>query len=242
MPEPTAFVLALRASTTELITDLAGLEWSATEVGAASLCEGWTRGHVLTHIARNADGIADTIAGALRGTIVERYPDGWDARNAAIAAGADRPFPALVSDVADSAARLAAVLEAVRAADGWDLPTAEEQTPQSWVYRRWREVVVHHVDLATSYTPEDWPPMFVSTELADAASSLAKRVSAGAIRVTVTAEGSLTSDYVGKEWRAGEGEPVEVSGPDWAVLAWLAGRGSVASSALSGTPALLSWR
>lgn len=242
MSEPSAFLLALRSSTADLLTGLDGLAWSSADVAAPSLCEGWTRGHVLTHIARNADGIADTIAGALRGSIVERYPGGWDARNATISAGAGRPFAELVADVRDTAARLAAVLDDVHDADGWDLPTAEEQTPSTWVYRRWREVVVHHVDLAAAYTPDQWPPMFVSTELADAASSLAKRVTDGAVRVRVTAEGSLTSDYVGNEWVAGVGEPVDVRGPDWAVLAWLAGRGSVVASALTGTATLGKWR
>ena len=241
MPAPTPYLLELRAATDGLVSGLSSVDWSAADVAAPSLCEGWTRGHVLTHIARNADGIADTIAGALRGEIVERYPDGWDARNAAIDAGSARPFGALVADVRDSASRLAAVLDDVDAADGWELPTAEEQTPESWVYRRLREVVVHHVDLAADYTPDDWPPGFVGAELADAASSLAKRVD-GAVHVTVTEEGSVGSDHVGNEWSAGEGDPVEVCGPDWAVLAWLTGRGSAASSALTATPTLRSWR
>ena len=199
---------------------------------------------MLTHIARNADGIADTIAGALRGSIVERYPGGWEARNLAIADGAGRPFSELVSDVRDSAARLDSVFDDVRSADAWTLPTTEEQTPSTWVYRRWREVLVHHVDLAASYTPDQWPPLFVSTELGEAASSLAERVTDGAVRVRVTAEGSVASDFVGKEWVAGvgSGSPVDVSGPDWAVLAWLTGRGSLVSAVLSGTATLGKWR
>lgn len=242
MPEPTAFLLALRASTADLLAGLDRLPWSAADVAAPSLCAAWTRGHVLSHISRNADGIADTVVGALRGEIVERYPAGWDARNAAIAAGAGRRFDELVADVRDSASRLDAAFSAVHDADGWDLPSAEEQTPASWVYRRWREVLVHRVDLAADYTPDRWPPLFVSTELGDAVRSLPKRVSDGAVLVRVTADGSLTADYVGKEWRAGEGEPVEVSGPDWAVLAWLTGRSPAAAPALTATPALGAWR
>jgi maleylpyruvate isomerase len=197
---------------------------------------------VLTHIARNADGIADTIEGALRGEIVERYPDGWDARNAAIDAGSTRAYEALVEDVRDSAARVDRALEAVRQVDGWALPTAEHGTPEGWVYRRTREVLVHHVDLAGEYTPDRWPALFVSTELPEAAKSLDRRVTDGAVRVTVTADGSLSSDHVGTEWRAGSGEPVDVSGPDWAVLVWLAGRGAAAGEALTATPPLGEWR
>jgi maleylpyruvate isomerase len=242
MPAPTSLLRTLHSATADLVAGLDHLAWSAADVAAPSLCAGWTRGHVLTHIARNADGIADTITGALRGEIVERYPGGWDARNAAIDAGSRRPFPELVADVRESAARLEQAFSAAGDVDGWDLPTAEHHTPSSWVFRRLREVVVHRVDLAADYTPDQWPAAFVSAELDDAASSLAKRVSSGAVRVRVTAEGSLTPDHVGKEWAAGSGDPVEVSGPDWAVLAWLTGRGAAAASALTATPQLSEYR
>jgi maleylpyruvate isomerase len=242
MSEPTAHLLALRASTADLLQGLDGLHWSDAEVAAPSLCDGWTRGHILTHLARNAQGIADTLAGALRGEIVERYPDGWEARNAAIESGAGRPYAALVADVRDTAERLDRVLGALHDAGGWGLPTAEDQTAASWVRRRWREVEIHRVDLAADYTPDRWPPLFVVTELPDAAESLASRVSS-AVHVTVTAEGSLSREMVGREWEAGSGgDAVEVRGPDWAVLAWLAGRAAVASSALSAVPPLGPWR
>lgn len=241
MSEPTAFLLALRASTADLLKGLQSLHWSEADVAAPSLCTGWTRGHVLTHIARNAQGIADTLAGALRGELVERYPDGWAARNAAIDAGAARPYSELAADVRDTAQRLDRVLGAIGDADGWGLPTAEGQTAESWVRRRWREVEVHRVDLAADYAPDRWPPLFVTTELTEAAETLAKRAE-GAVHVVVTAGGSLAPDHVGDEWRAGEGDTVEVSGPDWAVLAWLMGRGAAASSALTATPPLGNWR
>jgi maleylpyruvate isomerase len=199
---------------------------------------------VLTHIARNADGIADTVEGALRGEIVERYPGGFAARNEAIAAGAGRPFDELVADIRRAAGRVDDAFTAVVETDGWELPTAEGGTPAGWVYRRLREVLVHRVDLAAGYTPDQWPALFVATELGPAASDLAKRVTDGAVVVRVTPDGSLTPDYAGTEWRAGSGsgEPTEVSGPDWAVLAWLAGRGSAAAAALSATPTLREWR
>lgn len=241
MSEPTAHLLALRASTADLVQGLAELQWSDADVAAPSLCAGWTRGHVLTHIARNAEGIADTIAGALRDEIVERYPGGWDARNAAIDDGARRPYAALVADVRDTAERLDRVLGAVGEADAWGKPTAEDGTPEGWVYRRWREVEVHRVDLAADYSPDRWPPLFVTTVLGESMDSLESRVD-GAVHVTVTADGSIAPEHVGTEWRAGEGEPTEVRGPDWAVLAWLIGRPAAAPDALTATPPLRPWR
>jgi maleylpyruvate isomerase len=241
MSEPTAYLQALRASTADLVQGLLALRWSEAEVAAPSLLPGWTRGHVLTHLARNADGIGDTLAGALRGEIVERYPGGKDARNAAIDAGAGRPFAALVADVRESADRLDRVLGAVSDADGWGLPSEDGDPAEAWVLRRWREVEVHRVDLASDYTPDRWPPLFVTSLLAEVAATLEKRVES-AVRVTVSAEGSLAPDFVDWAWTTGEGEPVDVRGPDWAVLAWLVGRPSVAAGALSATPALGEWR
>jgi maleylpyruvate isomerase len=241
MSEPTAHLLALRAATADLIKGLTALHWSDADVAAPSLCPGWTRGHVLTHIARNADGIADTLAGALNGEVVARYPGGREARDSAIEAGARRPYAALLADVRESADRLDRVLGAVGDADGWALSTEDNRPADSWVYRRWREVEVHRVDLAADYTPDRWPPLFVAQELRQAAGTLPSRV-AGAVHVTVTANGSVTTDLVAQEWTAGEGTPVEVRGPDWAVLAWLTGRAQAARGALSATPPLAEWR
>lgn len=241
MSEPTAYLLALRASTADLVQGLTSLQWSDADVAAPSLCQGWTRGHVLTHVARNAEGITDTIAGALRGEMVERYPDGWDARNAAIEAGAGRPYAALVADVRDTAARLDRVLGAVGEVDGWGLATAEDGTPEGWVWRRWREVEIHRVDLRTDYTPDRWPPLFVTAALTEAVESLNERVE-GAVRVEVTETGSLAPEHVGAEWVVGDGEAVDVRGPDWAVLAWLTGRTDAAGGALTATPPLHAYR
>lgn len=106
MTDRLALLPALHRSTADLLPGLAAEQWTAADVAAPSLCEGWTRGHVLTHLARNADGIAATLAGALRGEIVERYPGGWDARNRAIDEGAGRPFAEILADVQTSAYRL----------------------------------------------------------------------------------------------------------------------------------------
>lgn len=240
MPEPTAYLHALRASTADLVQGLEATQWSDDDVRAPSLCTGWTRGHVLTHLARNADGIAATLAGALRGEIVERYPDGWDARNAAIEEGAGRPVAALLADVAESSERLDRVIGAIADSDGWQLPTAKNHPAEHWLPQRWREIEIHRVDFAGDYTPDRWPPLFVATLLPEVAASLAARATEP-LRVTVAAEGSLTTDLVGQTWTAGDGDATEVEGPDWAVLAWLVGRPAAAGDALSATPELGAW-
>ena len=241
MSEPTAYLHALRASTADLVKGLHDLQWSDADVAAPSLLPGWTRGHVLTHLARNADGIADTLAGALRGELVPRYPNGMDGRDADIEAGAPRPFAALAADVRDSADRLDRVFAAVADAAGWELPTEHGDPAETWVWRRWREVEIHHVDLASDYTPDRWPALFVTNAFDEAVPSLESRIS-GAVRVSVTADGSVAPDHVGQSWTVGAGEPVDVRGPDWAVLAWMSGRAAAAADALSAAPELAPWR
>src|SRR4051794_13052668 len=225
MPEPTRLLQTLRASTADLVLGLETARWSDADVAADSLCRGWSRGHVLTHLARNADGIAATLKGALHGETVPRYPDGWDARNADIDAGAERPAATLVADVRESAQRLDRVLGAVHDADGWRLPTEDGHPAEHWLFARWKEVEIHRVDLAGDYPPRRWPAQLLVALLPDVLAGLAER-SPGALRVTITEAGSTAPELVGRTWAAGEdGSPVEVAGPDWAVLAWATGRG-----------------
>src|SRR3954468_423604 len=101
-----AALLVLRASTGDLLAALASTRWSDADVAAPTLLPDWTRGHVLTHLARNADGIGRTLGGALRGEVVPRSPDGPAGRDADIELGAKRPATELIADVVDSAERL----------------------------------------------------------------------------------------------------------------------------------------
>ena len=243
MPEPIAFLQALRASTADLLQGLDEQNWGDAELTAPSLLDGWTRGHLLTHLARNADGITATVSGGLRGEIVARYPDGWDARNAAISDGASRPYSAQVADLVESGERLDRVFTAVGEADKWDVPTDDDRPARDWLLWRVREVEVHRVDLDAGYSPQQWPPIMVAELFASVAATLPDRATCP-VRVEVTADGSLGPDHVGSVLTAGEGSDgvVEVSGPDWAVLAWLVGRGGVVGDALTATPELRPWR
>ncbi|MEO6885764.1 MAG: maleylpyruvate isomerase N-terminal domain-containing protein, partial [Jatrophihabitantaceae bacterium] len=138
---------ALRFSTAALLRGLAAEQWSDTDVRAASLLPDWTRGHVLTHIARNADGIALTLSGALRGEVLARYPHGRQGRAADIEAGACRSAAELLADVNESAERLDRTYAAVADADGWELPTDDQHPTSAWILARWQEVEIHRVDL-----------------------------------------------------------------------------------------------
>jgi maleylpyruvate isomerase len=142
----------------------------------ASLLPGWSVGHVLTHIARNADGMLNLVTWAVTGVPTTMYASA-DARNADIEEGAGRPAAVLVADVLDSAARLREALDELVAAGpealerllvfGAPPPGTPPDTPaRALPYARLREVEIHHVDLGLpSYTPADWPDAFVERTL-----------------------------------------------------------------------------
>jgi maleylpyruvate isomerase len=147
-------------------------------VGQPSRLPGWTIGHVLTHIARNADGHTRRLEGALNGIEVPRYPGGPAERERDIQAGAARTARQLYEDVDESAQRLEATW-ARSAAAGWPnaqlLATDHYPTTGSPV-RRLREVEVHHVDLGLGYDVTDWPDEYVAWELPVALERLPKRL------------------------------------------------------------------
>ncbi|MGL5866519.1 MAG: maleylpyruvate isomerase N-terminal domain-containing protein [Dermatophilaceae bacterium] len=156
----------LAAHTARLLRSARGLD----DPGAASLCAGWTRGHVLTHLARNADGLAALVRAAVDGTGETMYA-GEAARDADIEAGAVRPLDALVADVESSAATLATALSRLTPEHA-ERPA--ERTPGGLTLRagtlpllRVREVVYHHVDLDAGFGFGDVEPELVTAFLAD---------------------------------------------------------------------------
>ena len=160
---------------------LAGL--TDADARRPSLLPGWTVGHVLTHLARNADSLVRMLEGASRGGVAHQYPGGNKQRAADIEAGAGRPAPELVADVIESARRLeetwAATPEEVRRT-GQGRVVSGLWALAELPFRRWREVEIHHVDLGLGYGIEDWPDAYVEAELARALSSLDARLPAGA--------------------------------------------------------------
>ena len=132
---------------------------------APSLLPEWTVGHVLTHIARNADSMVRVLDAAERGEVAERYPG--DSRNAGIEAGSGRPASAQVADVAESSQRLEAAWARQTRWEGLSRePDGREVTVASLVLGRWKEVEVHRADLGLGYGPEDWPGELVREDLA----------------------------------------------------------------------------
>jgi maleylpyruvate isomerase len=148
------------------LEDMLGGGLGDLDAAAPSLLPGWTIGHVLTHLARNADSMTWVLESAERGELVERYPGGVEGRNADIEAGAGRPAAEQVADVTASDERLDAAIAAHTRWDGRSRELAGRVIPVGeLLFLRWREVEVHRYDLGLGYRFEDWPAAYARTEL-----------------------------------------------------------------------------
>jgi maleylpyruvate isomerase len=139
-------------------------EWYRVESALPS----WTRGHVLTHLARNAEGLARLLEFAARGEVGEQYTGGMTARNEAIEQGATRGVGDLVADVRRTIYLLEGAWNSA-SAESWQgtgiLSSGARIPVREVVFRRWREVEVHHADLLASVSFADWSPEFVRRDL-----------------------------------------------------------------------------
>jgi maleylpyruvate isomerase len=187
------------------------------DVSAPSLLPGWAQGHVLTHIARNADGYVNLLTWARTGVETPMY-ESLERRNADITDGAGRPLDEQLADLAASARRFADAVDAMTPA-AWGAKVRHLSgrilTPQQIVWARWREVEVHHVDLNASYRPADWPEAFTLHLLREVAADFAGWNSG------LTA----SADDLSFEAKIGAAPaPITVRGPARAIAAWLIGR------------------
>ena len=136
------------------------------DVRAPSRLPGWTVGHVLTHVARNADSIVRVLEASARGEIVERYAGGYAGRAAGIEAGASRPAAEQVDDVRSTIWRLEQTWSGDVDWDGRSLePGGREMAVRELPHQRRREVEVHRVDLGLGDEPADWPAEYVRLDL-----------------------------------------------------------------------------
>lgn len=149
----------------QLIEALDGAQ--EADVGQPSRLPGWTVGHVLTHIARNAEGIGRMLSAAADGEIGDMYPGGKDRRHADIETGALRSLSDLREDVASTAAALQEVFLQLPATawSGTGRMIAGDVPIGSLPFLRRREVLVHHVDLGLGFEAEQWPIDYVRDEL-----------------------------------------------------------------------------
>lgn len=171
---PTDLVDGCVAAHATLLADIARLPDEVAR--RPSRLPGWSVGHVLTHIARNADSVVWRLEGAARGELRDQYPGGLEQRAGDIEAGAGRPAAELVRDVQQTADAVERVMADLSPA-AWDAPSRTSkgvvENSRDAALSRWREVVVHHGDLGLGPVP--LPPALVEVWLPRELPRLAER-------------------------------------------------------------------
>ena len=223
-------VEAVLEATTRYLVAIEAL--SDDDLRAPSALPGWTRGHVLGHVALNAQGLGRALRGARRGEPTTIY-DSNEARDADIEERATGSAADLVAFNQLAALQLAGELRLMKA-----LVTVE-RTPggpvvdaAKVVEMRWREVEIHFADLLSGYRPSDWPAPFASYLLDE----VARDRGAAGLDLTLHVRDQERTVLVGK---GGHG----VAGTAGDLAWWLVGRG--AGEGLTSTrelPELGAWR
>ncbi len=182
---------------------------------APSLLPGWSRAHVATHIARNADALRRLIAATLAGDPAPLYPSASLKYND-IERGAERPGIDLHVDLDTAAGELANLMDRV---EDWTVPVRlpAGEFPLSVVTLiRLQELILHHLDLRTAFSWQDVDPIPGGWLLHW--TTLLMRDDASLPAVDIASDNGTTASI------GGVGERRAVSGPDAALWTWLTGR------------------
>ncbi|MBK8734058.1 MAG: maleylpyruvate isomerase family mycothiol-dependent enzyme [Actinomycetales bacterium] len=185
-----------------------------------SLCEGWTRGHVLTHIARNAEGLGNLVTWAVTKVETPMYASA-QARNDAIEAGSGRSMSTLRDDIRNASTWLGLGARALSPADDATPLTVRggvSDRASGLATRRLREVVYHHVDLLAGYSFHDVPAALVADFLGDEVGHLSADPTAPPM-ILRTDEGD---EYVVGDIALAGDRTAYLSGSRAALLGWLA--------------------
>lgn len=175
MPQADAAWLVSQVARSQARLDASLAALTDGQVRAASALPGWTRGHVLAHIAGNARTAAEMFEGYARGEDIEQYAGSPTRREAEIEADGNRSAAELVELVRQTGARC---LAAYRSMPDWE-GTLRWQSGRRPVTRgpvsRWREIEIHRLDLDLGSTFSDWSLEFVEFHLARELPRLSER-------------------------------------------------------------------
>jgi maleylpyruvate isomerase len=155
----------LDAATQRLIDETRIL--TGPDLRAPSLLPGWSRAHVLAHLARGADAMRSLLIGARSGQDRPAY-----ASPVARAADIDRSAAAgaqeLVEDLADSAMALRTFMRQLPA-EAWRYQVqvlgGSRFPARQLLIRRLAEVELHHCDLGIGYGHDQWSAACAAMEL-----------------------------------------------------------------------------
>ncbi|GAA1128750.1 hypothetical protein GCM10009630_28230 [Kribbella jejuensis] len=215
----------VRAIADQLLALTAGLDEDTAR--GDSVLPGWTRGHVITHLANFSEAMTRQVEEALQGRLIEVYDGGRPARDAAIESGAHRPAADLKTHLTQAVTTLMTSWEKVGPTD-WPLPILHRNSNlAAGLQATWRELTIHTSDLNLGINPATWSEDFC-LHLLDF------------LRPRTPDNIHLILQSPTTTWENGTGEEVELAGALTDLTAWYAGRpapGPITGS----TPELLPW-
>ncbi|QUF03234.1 maleylpyruvate isomerase family mycothiol-dependent enzyme [Actinosynnema pretiosum subsp. pretiosum] len=238
MQDALAGLAEVERATAELYRVVDGFDLAS--VREPSLLPGWSRAHVMTHLARGADALLNLLTWAKTGVEHPMYLSMAD-READIAEGGARPPTLLRADLDAASQRLAAAIRDLPAT-AWEAEVAHPVKGPILAGRvpwmRLGEVWVHLVDLDAGFGFADVPEDLHELLLNEAVGVYADREGVPPVRLEVA-----LPDGRQRTWElpagAGSDAPV-ISGGAAEVIGWLTGRGD--GSGLEGrVPTLPRW-
>ena len=185
---------------------------------------GWSRAHVVTHLARNADALVNLLTWARTGVEHPMYASNAD-RDADIEEGAGRLAQVLIEDLRAAADRFMAAA-AKQPEPAWSSPvTARRPVPfpaANIPSMRLHELWVHMVDLDAGVTFDDVPEDHLEHLVAEAVTRHISRPDGKRVRLTVELPGDRERVW---DLLNGRDDPRhDVTGGAAAAVAWLTGR------------------
>lgn len=235
-PTTTAAINAVGEATSRLqaAVDKAVEIGGAGTMGAPSRLPDWTIGHVVSHLARNADGLRRVLLAAQSNQQIQPY-DSPEARVNDIQAGAQRDTEAIAEDLRTADQQLSNTIDGLGAAT-WeftvDLGRGGPTTADVILAARLGEVELHHHDLGVDG----------GLDLLDDAH--ANRLLAALMRSYVRTRDVIGITLVpdGNEVIRIRGGGQEVAGTSIELVRWLSGRSDGSGLRTAGAlPALPTW-
>lgn len=215
------------------VDSLADDQWSQP-----SVLPGWTRGHVIAHLALNAEGLATALDDLRHHRPAAMYASN-EQRDADIQELAAAEPPAIRERLFAAGEQLREMLAAL-SDDDWAgsvdrVPGGPSFPVMALPATRRREVEIHHADIACDYRHTDWPRDFCAELLEVLAHDQAANPETDPFKVSAT--------DLGITWQVGADEPV-IAGSGADLGWWLAGRGSGdgLSTASGALPRIGAWR
>lgn len=203
---------------------------TADQWAGPSLLPGWTRAHVVAHLALNAEAFAGALAGLRSGNEVPIYPSEAQ-RDADIEELATAPRDAIRKRFFAATGHFRTVVGQLSTRD-WEgtvlrLPGGPVWPAAALPGARLREVEVHLADLDAGYSRLDWTPEFAAHLLEQVTSDHAYSPESDPFTVRAT--------DLDRSWFVGAARPV-ISGTAADLGWWMLGRGQAEGLSTHGDP------